>query len=71
MVEKSDTFDNLLEMMTKALPSMMFKHCLDLVGICTFKLALEVGRMTSIRDKHLMVMKIQAKMEICNIIGLY
>lgn len=33
LVEKIATFDNLVDMMTKALPSIMFKYCLDSVDI--------------------------------------
>ena len=33
LVEKIATSDNPADVMTKALPSVKFKHCLDLVGI--------------------------------------
>lgn len=33
-VKKVSTHDNLADMMTKAVPTNKFRHCLDLIGVC-------------------------------------
>jgi hypothetical protein len=35
-VKKVATADNPMDMMTKPVPLNKFKHCLDLVGVCSF-----------------------------------